>query len=153
MQFKLQGTPWFSDGGNTITTRTLLMNILQTLESHGFRMYASVNQSSKETEEMDTWYVCRPQGWSPGRVVYGDLFPIATLYGGGPAPSGYGGGPAPGGYGGDPTPGEYHGGGPPGAYYPPPAPQGFPQAPYGSSPPPGGVPYGAPPGWGAGPQY
>lgn len=120
------------------------MNILQTLESRGFRMYASINQSSEEIEQMDTWYVCRPQGWSLGQVVYGDLFPTATPYGSDSKPGGYMREPAPGGYGG--VPGGY-GGGTPGGYHPPapaPAPQVFPQAPYGSPPPPGGVPYGAP---------
>jgi len=173
MQFKLQGDPWISEGSETITTRALVMNILQTIELHGFRMYATVNQSSKETEEMDTWYVCRPRGWTAGGVVYSELFHVAAPYGGGPAPGGYG-GPAPGAYGGappagyggappagyggappagygGPAPGAY-GGPPPGGNYPPP--QGYPQGAYGSPPPGAGAPapYGAAPAWGA-PQY
>ncbi|KZP33691.1 hypothetical protein FIBSPDRAFT_943468 [Athelia psychrophila] len=162
VQFKLQGNPWISEGTETVTTRSLLLNILQSLESHGFRMYASVNQSSKETAEMDTWYLCRPVGWAPGRIVYAELFPGAPApYGapqggyGGPAPGGYPGSPppagypgsppAPGGYpGAPPAPGGYPGAPPPGGYYQ--QPQGYPgQAPYGG-PPPGAAPYGAP-GW------
>ncbi|KAF7987092.1 hypothetical protein HWV62_267 [Athelia sp. TMB] len=155
-QFKLNGNPWISEGSETVTTRAMLLNILQTLETHGFRMYASVNQSSKETEEMDTWYLCRPVGWAPGRVVYSELFPApAAPYGapqGGyaPAPGGYPGPPPPGpGYPGSPPPPAGYPGSPPppGGYYQQP-PQGYPQAqaPYGGPPPPG-APYGGAPGW------
>lgn len=33
-------------GGETVATRSLIMNILQTLETHGFRIYASIDQNT-----------------------------------------------------------------------------------------------------------
>jgi hypothetical protein len=45
-QFKLHSYPWCAEGAEAVSTRILLLNILQTLETHGFRIYASIDQSS-----------------------------------------------------------------------------------------------------------
>jgi hypothetical protein len=89
-QFKLHSYPWCAEGAEAVSTRTLLLNILQTLETHGFRIYASIDQSSgsydekKTTSETDTWFVCRPFGWQQGAPVYSDFYSVAhsAPYGG-----------------------------------------------------------------------
>lgn len=68
---KLNGYPWVATGEETMRTRLLLLKLIEGLESHGFTVYASVDQySRKEGRDADVWHCCRRVGWTPGAPVY-----------------------------------------------------------------------------------
>ncbi|KAL4255222.1 hypothetical protein AB1N83_012552 [Pleurotus pulmonarius] len=74
-EFKCKGWPWYAMGGDTVATRVLLLRILALLESFGFSLYASIDQSigaggDATTSETDTWYCCRQLSWTPGAPVF-----------------------------------------------------------------------------------
>lgn len=71
---KLKGWPWFSrDAESVLNARRLLLRLFAILESHGFTVYASIDQKAdrdKEKSETDTWHCCRPKDWEQGAPVY-----------------------------------------------------------------------------------
>lgn len=74
-EFKCKGWPWYAMGGDTVATRILLLRMLELLESFGFSLYASIDQSigaggDGTTSETDTWYCCRQLSWTPGAPVF-----------------------------------------------------------------------------------
>jgi len=76
-EFKCRGYPWFAAGSEAVSTRVLLLSMLSVLESQGFKLYASLDQNTgpggeSNISETDSWYCCRPMGWTPGMQVYYD---------------------------------------------------------------------------------
>ncbi len=72
-EFKLNGYPWWATGEETMSTRMLLMKMLECLESFGWSLYASVDQntgSGDNSSETDTWYCVRERGWVSGSAVF-----------------------------------------------------------------------------------
>ena len=77
-EIKLRGNPWRASGGETMYARLLLLQLLQTLEQHGWTVYASVDQkyqsggsnNSSASGDTDTWHCCRQTEWKPGMPVY-----------------------------------------------------------------------------------
>jgi hypothetical protein len=72
-EFKINGYPWNASGEETMTTRFLLLKILECLEAHGWSLYASVDQSTghgEHTSETDSWYCVRDKNWVPGMAVF-----------------------------------------------------------------------------------
>ena len=55
-----------------MTTRLLLLKLLETLESRGWSVYASIDQStaSENRSETDSWYIVREKGWVEGSAVF-----------------------------------------------------------------------------------
>lgn len=43
-EFKCKGCPWFETAVVNLVPRVLLFDLLSVLESHGFRLYASLDQ-------------------------------------------------------------------------------------------------------------
>lgn len=68
---KMNGYPWFASGEETMKTRLLLLKLIRGLEEHGFTVYASIDQYSRnEGREADVWHCCRRVSWTPGAPVY-----------------------------------------------------------------------------------
>lgn len=71
-EFKIRGYSWTATGSETMATRMLLLNCLGTLESHGWCLYASIDQNTgSEGRDLDTWYCIRQKGWVSGMEVLG----------------------------------------------------------------------------------
>ncbi|RDW89644.1 hypothetical protein BP6252_01676 [Coleophoma cylindrospora] len=69
-EFKLNGRPWLATGFEAMTTRKLLLKCLETLERHGWCLYASVDQNAhREGVDLDVWYCIRRKNWVPGMEV------------------------------------------------------------------------------------
>ncbi|RDW70002.1 hypothetical protein BP5796_08399 [Coleophoma crateriformis] len=69
-EFKLHGYSWSTGGVETMTTRLLLLRCLETLESHGWCLYASLDQNTgSEGSDLDAWYCIRRKNWVPGMEV------------------------------------------------------------------------------------
>ncbi|WFD27663.1 hypothetical protein MNAN1_002664 [Malassezia nana] len=71
------GTPWYANGRATMTSRQIALQMVMTLEQHGFSVYASIDQKLNinysnryNHTETDTWHVCRPVDWRPGMPVF-----------------------------------------------------------------------------------
>ncbi|KAE8441805.1 hypothetical protein EG329_004258 [Mollisiaceae sp. DMI_Dod_QoI] len=72
-EFKIKGYPWRASGEETMTTRLLLLKMLECLESHGWSLYASVDQSTGSGEgssETDSWYCVKDRNWVEGAAVF-----------------------------------------------------------------------------------
>ena len=72
-EFKIYGTPWIANGEETMTTRLLLLRLLEVLENHGWSLYASIDQSQAgqgNASETDSWYCVRDKAWVPGGHVF-----------------------------------------------------------------------------------
>ena len=74
-EVKLKGNPWRAYSGETMHARSLLLNLLTTLEQFGWTVYASVDQKlqaggNSQSGDTDTWHCCRPLGWEPGMPVF-----------------------------------------------------------------------------------
>ncbi|TVY94168.1 hypothetical protein LAWI1_G001361, partial [Lachnellula willkommii] len=71
-EYKMYGWPWHAIGEETMTTRLLLLKLLETLESRGWSVYASIDQSTgtKNISETDSWYVVKERGWVEGSAVF-----------------------------------------------------------------------------------
>jgi hypothetical protein len=74
-EFKCRGYPWFAQGSEAVSTRIMLLYMLQILETQGFRLYASIDQNTgpggdSSVSETDTWFCCRSLSWSKGTPVY-----------------------------------------------------------------------------------
>ncbi|TVY34725.1 hypothetical protein LSUB1_G005023 [Lachnellula subtilissima] len=71
-EYKMYGWPWHATGEETMTTRLLLLKLLETLESRGWSVYASIDQSTgtEDRSETDSWYVVKERGWVEGSAVF-----------------------------------------------------------------------------------
>jgi hypothetical protein len=72
-EFKIHGRPWVASGMETMSTRLLLLRLLECLERHGLSLYASIDQSQghgEGTSETDSWYCVRDKAWVPGGHVF-----------------------------------------------------------------------------------
>lgn len=72
-EFKIHGRPWIASGEQTMSTRLLLLRLLECLEKHGLSLYASIDQSQGQgegTSETDSWYCVRDKTWVPGGHVF-----------------------------------------------------------------------------------
>jgi hypothetical protein len=71
-EYKLNGYPWHATGEETMTTRMLLLRLLETLESRGWSVYASIDQNtaSENRSETDSWYIVRDKSWVEGSVIF-----------------------------------------------------------------------------------
>ncbi|KAK0674240.1 hypothetical protein QBC41DRAFT_332899 [Cercophora samala] len=60
-EFKLKGRPWRSRGEASVKMRLLVLRLLETMESMGWRVYATILQRTGTDEDrmMDTWYFVR----------------------------------------------------------------------------------------------
>lgn len=59
--FELKGKPWRSRGEESIKVRLMVMRLLETMETHGWRLHATMAQRTGSDEERipDTWYFVR----------------------------------------------------------------------------------------------
>ncbi|KAH8676481.1 hypothetical protein BGZ60DRAFT_258793 [Tricladium varicosporioides] len=72
-EFKIYGRPWTPSGEETMSTRLLLLKMLEVLENKGWSLYASVDQNTsvqEHTSETDSWYCVRDKNWVPGSTVF-----------------------------------------------------------------------------------
>jgi predicted RNA-binding protein YlqC (UPF0109 family) len=71
-EFKIRGTPWWASGEETMVTRMMILNMLETLERYGWSLYASIdqNQAGEDSSETDSWFCTREKGWVPGSSVF-----------------------------------------------------------------------------------
>ena len=72
-EIALNSSYWYAEGSDTMLARQLILQLVLTLEQHGFTVYASVDQKNTYQEhrsETDTWHLCRPIGWKPGMPVF-----------------------------------------------------------------------------------
>lgn len=71
-EFKIRGCPWMASGEETMTTRFLLLKMIECLETHGWSLYASVDQSTggENVSETDSWYCVKDKNWVPGMAVF-----------------------------------------------------------------------------------
>ncbi|KAK0732851.1 hypothetical protein B0T21DRAFT_291396 [Apiosordaria backusii] len=60
-EFKLKGRPWRSRGEATIKMRLMVLKLLETMESMGWRVYTTILQRTGTDEDRmtDTWYFVR----------------------------------------------------------------------------------------------
>ncbi|KAL4402373.1 hypothetical protein ACI68E_000138 [Malassezia pachydermatis] len=78
LELKLSGSPWYAEGRATMSARQAILQLVMTLERHGFSVYASIDQKetgrhgheSTGSSETDTWHLCRTVGWQPGLPIF-----------------------------------------------------------------------------------
>lgn len=60
LELKLAGNPWWADGSDTVSARSLLNQILATLRSLGFKLYGSIDISlGHEGRDLESWFFRR----------------------------------------------------------------------------------------------
>lgn len=72
-EFKLNGYPWRASGEETMSTRYLLLKMLECLENHGWSLYGSVDQSTgsgDNSSETDSWYCVKDRNWVEGAAIF-----------------------------------------------------------------------------------
>lgn len=74
-EFKLFGYPWRASGEETMTTRVLILKLVELLEQHGWSLYASIDQNSGPSgdsnySETDSWYCVKSTDWTPGSIIF-----------------------------------------------------------------------------------
>lgn len=72
-EFKINGYPWYAMGEETVKTRLLVLRMVETLETHGWSLYSSLDQSNghgENTSEADSWFCVRDKQWVPGMAVF-----------------------------------------------------------------------------------
>lgn len=69
-EYKIHGNPWLSRGEEMMQTRLLILKFLETLESLGWSLYATIGQTPGNYSEADTWHCVREKGWFPGRTIF-----------------------------------------------------------------------------------
>ena len=65
-EFKIQGASWVATGEQRMVSRMLLLKMVETLERHGWTLYASVNQNEAymgHSRKTDSWFCVRKKGW------------------------------------------------------------------------------------------
>ena len=75
-EFKLIGTPWYASGQDTMATRLLILQMVETMEANGWSLYASIDQNSGASNssnssysETDVWYCVKSADWTPGSII------------------------------------------------------------------------------------
>ncbi|KAK2590596.1 hypothetical protein QQS21_011719 [Conoideocrella luteorostrata] len=73
-EFKLHGYPWAATGEETMTTRLLILRLVELLELHGWSLYASIDQNNgpagdSKLSETDCWYCVKSTDWVPGSFI------------------------------------------------------------------------------------
>jgi hypothetical protein len=75
-EFKLNGTPWYASGEDTMATRLLILKMVETMEMNGWSLYASIDQntgppsnSNSSSSETDVWYCVKSADWTPGSII------------------------------------------------------------------------------------
>ncbi|CAF1102797.1 unnamed protein product [Rotaria sordida] len=59
-QFKLRGYPWTADGYETVTSRMIILDLLDCFTSLGWQLHASINMSTSHKGcHTDTWFFHR----------------------------------------------------------------------------------------------
>lgn len=70
-EIKFHGRPWHASETEAITGRVILLQLLETLESFGYSLYASIDQKdSRDSREADELYMHRVKGWVSGMPVW-----------------------------------------------------------------------------------
>ncbi|KAJ8515184.1 hypothetical protein ONZ45_g7370 [Pleurotus djamor] len=75
-EFKCEGYPWMASGSEAVSTRILLLRMIEVLESFGYSLYASLDQNASSSSgdsgstETDTWYCYKQVSWTPGAPVF-----------------------------------------------------------------------------------
>jgi hypothetical protein len=65
-EFKIQGSPWIASGEEKMVVKLLLLKLVETLERHGWSLYASVDQNAASmgpSGKTDSWFCKRKKGW------------------------------------------------------------------------------------------
>jgi hypothetical protein len=65
-EFKIQGAPWIASGEEKVVVKLLLLKLVETLERHGWSLYASVDQNAASvgpSGKTDSWFCNRKKGW------------------------------------------------------------------------------------------
>ncbi|EGX95372.1 hypothetical protein CCM_00026 [Cordyceps militaris CM01] len=73
-EFKMHGYPWSASGEATMTSRLLILRLVEVLERHGWSLYASIDQNSGPSgdsnySETDCWYCVKSSDWTPGSII------------------------------------------------------------------------------------
>lgn len=70
-EIKFHGSPWWPSGEETVTTRLMLLRLLEVLERFGYSLYASLDMmNSSEGHETDVLVVHRQKNWVPGTPIW-----------------------------------------------------------------------------------
>ncbi|KAK2609336.1 hypothetical protein QQS21_002117 [Conoideocrella luteorostrata] len=74
-EFKIHGYPWAAMGEETMQTRLLIIKLMEVLEVHGWRVYASIDQNSgplgnANYSAVDSWYCFKSVDWTPGDAIF-----------------------------------------------------------------------------------
>lgn len=71
-EIKFHGNPWLPHGTDTVTTRIMILNMLQTLERFGWSLHASLHvpQGGGEGQEADIMYFQKQLNWVPGNPIW-----------------------------------------------------------------------------------
>ena len=69
-ELTLNGWLWSPAGEATVTTRLILLKVLEVLETHGYTLYCSIDTDAGAVKAPDAWYCCRDLDWQPGRPIY-----------------------------------------------------------------------------------
>ncbi|KIV97911.1 hypothetical protein PV10_01611 [Exophiala mesophila] len=72
-EFRCTGHPWKAMAEETMTTRQLFLKMLETLERHGFSLYASLNQNNgdeDDSQQAESWYCVRDRDWVENKPVF-----------------------------------------------------------------------------------
>lgn len=70
LEIKLNRYPWYPDGTDTVTTRMMILKLIETLETCGFTLYGTLDQSDDTSSEADVVMVHRHKDWKPGMPVW-----------------------------------------------------------------------------------
>lgn len=71
LKIKFSSAVWVPQGEDTVTTRRLLLQLIQKLEEFGFTIYASLDMSNgREGRETDVMIVQRQRNWVPGAPIF-----------------------------------------------------------------------------------
>lgn len=76
-EFKLKGWPWRTTGEKSMSSRLLILKMLELLESLGWRLYASIRHCEEshhtrdeDSSKTDSWYIVKAKDWRPGMPVF-----------------------------------------------------------------------------------
>jgi len=70
-EIKFHGYPWYPSGEETVKTRMMVVRLLEVLESFGYTLYASIDQTNgPEGEESDVLVVHKQKKWVPGMPIW-----------------------------------------------------------------------------------
>lgn len=71
VKMHLANMPWNPSGTDTVKTRIILLKLIETLESCGFTIYATIGSKGEDEEGAQDLLVCqRVKGWIPGAPIW-----------------------------------------------------------------------------------